>query len=114
MCHVFKDHLTGNCSLSYNILVPHYPFIAKADCLTESALNIQCMCFLHSCSSNSPDHSVIYKRKIKDLSKEEKNSFILLKTGQPDVKANSEPKMADEFRNVVQIQSHEGFLLHIQ
>ncbi|KAG9483675.1 hypothetical protein GDO78_009544 [Eleutherodactylus coqui] len=65
-------------------------------------------------TSTSTDHSVIYKRKIKDLSKEEKNSFILLKSGESDVKANSVAKIADEFRNVIQIQSHEGFLLHIQ
>ncbi|XP_069823209.1 uncharacterized protein CFAP92 [Dendropsophus ebraccatus] len=65
-------------------------------------------------TSYSTDHSVIFKRKIKDLSKEEKNSFILLKSEQTDVKVNSTPKIVDEFRNVLQIQSHEGFLLHIQ
>ncbi|XP_075689941.1 uncharacterized protein CFAP92 [Rhinoderma darwinii] len=64
-------------------------------------------------TSHCKDHSVIYKRKIKDLSKEEKNYFIFLKSGQPNDKALSAPKMADE-RNIIQIQSHEGFLLHIQ
>ncbi|XP_056380188.1 uncharacterized protein CFAP92 isoform X2 [Hyla sarda] len=65
-------------------------------------------------TSYSTDHSIIYKRKIKDLSREEKKSFILLKSGQPNIKANTTPKMADEFKNVIQIQSHEGYLLHIQ
>ncbi|XP_044157495.1 uncharacterized protein KIAA1257 homolog [Bufo gargarizans] len=65
-------------------------------------------------TSNSTDHSVIYKRKIKELSAEEKNSFILLKSAPSGVKANSAPKTADEFQNVVRIQSHKGFLLHIQ
>ncbi|XP_040264723.1 uncharacterized protein KIAA1257 homolog [Bufo bufo] len=65
-------------------------------------------------TSNSTDHSVIYKRKIKELSGEEKNSFILLKSAPSVVKANSTPKTADEFQNVVLIQSHKGFLLHIQ
>ncbi|XP_073500577.1 uncharacterized protein CFAP92 [Phyllobates terribilis] len=62
----------------------------------------------------SKDHSVIYKRKIKDLSKEEKNSFIFLKSRHPDVQSNPASNMADKFRNVLQIQSHEVFLLHIQ
>ncbi|KAM3914824.1 uncharacterized protein CFAP92 [Leptodactylus fuscus] len=63
-------------------------------------------------TTNITDHSVLCKRKIKELSKEEKNSFILLQSGQS--KANSAPKIADDVRNVIQIQSHQGFLLHIQ
>ncbi|KAG8556830.1 hypothetical protein GDO81_018220 [Engystomops pustulosus] len=62
-------------------------------------------------TSISTDHSFNYKRKIKELSKDEKNSFTLLKS---EVKGKSSPKMADDCRKVVQIQSHEGFLLHIQ
>ncbi|XP_077134713.1 uncharacterized protein CFAP92 [Ranitomeya variabilis] len=65
-------------------------------------------------TSISKERSVMYKRKIKDLSKEEKDSFISLKSRQPDVQSNSAANMAREFRNVLQIQSHEGFLLHIQ
>ncbi|XP_075177362.1 uncharacterized protein CFAP92 isoform X1 [Anomaloglossus baeobatrachus] len=60
------------------------------------------------------DRSVIFKRKIKDLSKEEKNSFMFLKPRQPNVQSNSSANVSEKFRNVLHIQSHEGFLLHIQ
>ncbi|KAM9324461.1 uncharacterized protein CFAP92 [Gastrophryne carolinensis] len=61
----------------------------------------------------SSNHSFNYKRRIEDLTQEEKNSFISVKPKTADgcVSAN---KMVNDLQNILRIQSHTGFLLQIQ
>ncbi|KAM5148070.1 uncharacterized protein CFAP92 [Mantella aurantiaca] len=62
----------------------------------------------------STSHSLIHKRRIEGLTQEEKTSFVIRKSNPQDNRVNHATKMADDLQNIVQIQSHEGFLLHIQ
>ncbi|XP_075039238.1 uncharacterized protein CFAP92 [Mixophyes fleayi] len=63
---------------------------------------------------HSMDHLLIYKKKIKQLSKEEKNSFNFIIPNPAEDTVLPTTKMAADLRNLIQIQSHEGVLLHIQ
>ncbi|PIO39076.1 hypothetical protein AB205_0127580 [Aquarana catesbeiana] len=61
----------------------------------------------------STSHSFLHKRRIEEITQEEKNSYVVRKSD-PQNRGFHVTKMAEDSQNIIQIQSHEGFLLHIQ